>query len=318
MLGATQAMAGAAARLDVVAGLDPRLDAQAERLHVLAIESQDVAAELRSYAERSAAGEHPGEGISLESVEERLAAIERVVRKHGGSVGRVLEYASHARARRDELVGADASLEQAGRELAVARAELGRQVGALTDDRRAAAARLTKGVRAQLDALAMGDASFEVSLSERKAGPGGGDAVDFVIAPNPGVPAGSLREIASGGELSRVMLAIMSVANASSQTTIVFDEVDAGVGGRTARAVGARLCELGRSRQLLCITHLAQIASLADRHFSIVKDTSVRPARATVVELAEGDVEPELVRMLGADASDAGARRHARELRRAA
>ncbi len=316
--GAAQAMAGAAARLDAVAGLDPRLDAQAERLYALAIESQDVAAELRGYGERSEAGEQLVEGISLELVEERLAAVERVVRKHGGSIGQALAYATRARARRDELVGADAALEQTGRELNGAIAELDRQAAALSDARRAAAARLTKGVRAQLDALAMGEASFEVSLSERKIGPGGADAVDFVIAPNPGVPAGSLREIASGGELSRVMLAIMSVASASSQTTIVFDEVDAGIGGRTARAVGARLCELGRSRQLLCITHLAQIASLADRHFSIVKDTAVQPALATVVELAEGDVEPELVRMLGADVSDAGARRHARELRRAA
>ncbi len=119
---------------------------------------------------------------------------------------------------------------------------------------------------------------FEVQFGEREPGPSGADAVEFMIAPNPGVPAGPLREIASGGELSRVMLAIMSVASASAMdATLVFDEVDAGIGGHTAKAVGARLRELGERRQVLCITHLPQIASLGARHFSIVKDTSAEP-----------------------------------------
>jgi DNA repair protein RecN (Recombination protein N) len=140
-----------------------------------------------------------------------------------------------------------------------------------------------------------------------------------MIAPNPGVPAGPLREIASGGELSRVMLAIMSVAvGSAADATLVFDEVDAGIGGQTARAVGARLRELSERTQVLCITHLPQIASLGARHFSIVKDTSAEPTRTSVVELGEGDVVAELVRMLGADTDDTVARRHARELLRAA
>jgi DNA repair protein RecN (Recombination protein N) len=180
-------------------------------------------------------------------------------------------------------------------------------------------------VREQLGSLAMGEASFEVILGEREPGPHGADSVEFVIAPNPGVPAGPLREIASGGELSRVMLAIMSVAGAShsgddggDDATLVFDEVDAGIGGQTARVVGSRLRELGERRQVLCITHLPQIASLGARHFSIVKDTSAEPTRTTVLQLAEGEVVSELVRMLGADSDDTVARRHARDLRRAA
>jgi DNA repair protein RecN (Recombination protein N) len=165
----------------------------------------------------------------------------------------------------------------------------------------------------------MGEASFEVLLGEREPGPSGGDTVEFQIAPNPGVPAGPLREIASGGELSRVMLAIMSAAASSSgPATIVFDEVDAGIGGHTARAVGARLRELAQRTQVLCITHLPQIASLGDRHFSIAKDTAAEPTRTTVLQLAEREVVSELVRMLGADTDDTTARRHARELRRAA
>ncbi|HEV2062825.1 MAG TPA: DNA repair protein RecN, partial [Solirubrobacteraceae bacterium] len=127
-----------------------------------------------------------------------------------------------------------------------------------------------------------------------------------------------LRDIASGGELSRVMLALLGTANDGSDATLVFDEVDAGVGGQTARAVGEQLRALGEGRQVVCITHLPQIASLASRHFSIAKDTSVSPAVTTVTELAERDVVGELVRMLGADDNDLAARRHAQELRKAA
>jgi DNA repair protein RecN (Recombination protein N) len=116
-----------------------------------------------------------------------------------------------------------------------------------------------------------------------------------------------------------VVLAIMSVAGASdADATLVFDEVDAGIGGHTARVVGARLRELGEHRQVLCITHLPQIASLGARHFSIVKDTAAEPTRTTVVELDERDVVAELVRMLGADSDETTARRHAREMRKAA
>jgi DNA repair protein RecN (Recombination protein N) len=109
-----------------------------------------------------------------------------------------------------------------------------------------------------------------------------------------------------------------AVSSSSTHATLVFDEVDAGIGGHTARAVGERLRELGRGRQVLCITHLPQIASLGERHFSVVKDTSADPTRATVLQLAEADVVSELVRMLGADAADSTARRHARDLRKAA
>jgi len=323
--GAAQLVASATGQLDALAGVDSALDALAERLHAVVIEAQDLAGELRSYCERAGAEDldgglaQLGPEVSLDTLEQRLAAIERLARKHGGSVGAVLEYAEHARARHDELAGAEVALAQAGEQLSAARAELEQRVQAVRKARQAAARSFAPAVREQLAALAMGDASFEVLLEQREPGPSGGDSIEFVIAPNPGVPAGPLREIASGGELSRVMLAIMSVANASSaDATLVFDEVDAGIGGQTARVVGERLRGLGERRQVLCITHLPQIASLAARHFSIVKDTSAEPTRTTVLELGEGDVVGELVRMLGADSDDMVARRHARELRRAA
>jgi DNA repair protein RecN (Recombination protein N) len=336
-------LAGANASLEALTGVDPRLDSLAERLRALSIESDDLAGELRGYSEEPELGDSGASELTLDGIEERLAAVERLMRKHGGSIERVLEHAERSRARRDDLAGADLALEQAGEHLAEAQGVLDQLVQALRKARLAAAPQLEQGVREQLASLAMPDATFAVQLDEREAGASGGDAVDFQIAPNPGVPAGPLREIASGGELSRVMLALATAgtqatsgtkrtARGKSATgkagaargesapgeTLVFDEIDAGIGGHAARAVGARLRELGETRQVLCITHLPQIASLAERHFSIAKETSDELARTSVVQLAEREVVSELVRMLGADTEDTAARRHARDLRRAA
>jgi DNA repair protein RecN (Recombination protein N) len=330
-------LAQAGVGLDALQGIDPRLDGLAERVRALSIESDDLAVELRAYAEGSQEGESSEGESTLDGIEERLAALERLMRKHGGSIERVLEHGVATRARRDELAGAEDALEQAGELHRRALEVLDEQVLALRSAREAAAPLLERGVREQLASLAMADASFEVAIAPREAGPAGGDTVEFLIAPNPGVPAGPLREIASGGELSRVMLALVTAGAralpagkrmkgrrsaegdpARADETLVFDEIDAGIGGHAARAVGARLQELGQTRQLLCITHLPQIASLGDRHFSIVKETADELARTTVVQLAEREVVSELVRMLGADADDAAARRHARDLRRAA
>jgi DNA repair protein RecN (Recombination protein N) len=154
--------------------------------------------------------------------------------------------------------------------------------------------------------------------SEPEIGPTGAERVEFMLGPNPGVPAAPIRDAASGGELSRVMLALMTVAGTGESRTLVFDEVDAGVGGQTARAVGERLRALGDTRQVLCITHLPQIAALASAHFRIEKSAETDTA-LTTVEALEGDgVVAELCRMLGAEASDTAARRHAKELLAAA
>lgn len=318
--GGAYLLAGAAARLETVAGVDPELDALAERCAALAIEAQDIAGGLRGYCDGIEA-----EDGSLQAVEERLALLERVTRKHGGTISSVLEYAERARAQRSELLDAGVAQGHTDELLATERTVLERLVQELRADRESAACRLAEGVREQLAALAMGDATFEIALSPTEAKANGGDAAEFVIAPNPGVAGAPLREIASGGELSRVMLALTSASNdgagdttGSSKSTLVFDEIDAGIGGHTARAVGERLQRLAQGRQVLCITHLPQIASLAARHFSIAKDTSADPTLATVVQLAERDVVTELVRMLGAEEQDGAARRHARELRRAA
>jgi len=326
-VGAAHMLAGAARALQAPAGVDAELDALAARAQTLSIEADDLAGAIRSYLTGidTPFGAHGGSEGSLQAVEERLAATERLTRKHGGTITAVLEYAQRSRLRAEELTGAGEAQGQARELLEHERARLQDHVRELRAGRERAAARLTATVREQLAALAMPDASFEIEMIRADVRASGADAVEFTIAPNPGVAAAPLREIASGGELSRVMLALASAceqaAGSAMRThgsTLVFDEVDAGIGGHTARAVGERLQGLARGRQLICITHLPQIASLADRHFAVRKDTTADLALASVTRLTESEVEGELVRMLGAQESDAGARKHARELRRAA
>ena len=312
--GAAVALAEAERLGDGVAGVDPELDRLAERLRAVRLEAEDLGAELRAYA-----GSLEAEPGRLEEVEARLESYDRLKRKHGGTVAAVLSHAERCRAERERLESAEVDLDRIERELAAADADEGELARELSSGRRAAAPRLAKAVLGELRQLAMEDASFEVRVEDRgELGALGGDRVELTVAPNPGVPAGPLREIASGGELSRVMLALMSVANAGGAGTLVFDEVDAGVGGQTARAVGERLRRLSEGRQVLCITHLPQIASLADTHFRIEKDAGGDATRATVEPLEGAEVVGELCRMLGADSSDSGARRHAEELLAAA
>jgi DNA repair protein RecN (Recombination protein N) len=312
--GAASAMAAASRVLEAIRGVDPSLDALADRADALAVEADDLAGELRRYGEGVDAP--PGR---LDEVEERLALFEKLKRKHGGTIEAVLAHAEVCRVRRDELAGAEEAADSVTAALAEARAELDERAAGLRAAREAAAEGLSGAVIDVLSSLAMDGASFEARITPRdEYGPTGGDEVEFLIAPNPGVPAGPLRDTASGGELSRVMLALMSVAAVAGPATLVFDEVDAGIGGQTARAVGEQLRALAGGRQVICITHLPQIASMADRHFTIVKDTSADPARTTVTLLERGAVVGEIVRMLGADDTDAAARRHAKELLKAA
>jgi DNA repair protein RecN (Recombination protein N) len=313
--GVAGALAGAGALLDGVAGVDPALDLLAERWRALAIEADDLAGELRGYGEGLEAGAESG---GLDAIEERLGAWDRLKRKHGGTIASVLAYGAECRARIAALDRAESALEEAQAELGEARQAREALALKLRAARAKAAKSLAKDVRGRLADLAMEAASFEIAVSARDAGATGADAVEFLIAPNPGVPPAPLRETASGGELSRVMLAILGAANDGSGAVLVFDEVDAGIGGHTARAVGEQLRLLADGRQLVCITHLPQVASLAARHFSIAKDTGLEPAITTVTQLEEKQVVGELVRMLGAPADDVAARRHAKELRKAA
>jgi DNA repair protein RecN (Recombination protein N) len=309
--GAAAALAQAEAALQGAAGLDPALDALAERVGALVVEVGDVASELRDYAEGIAA-----DPASLQTIEERLEAIDRLERKHGGSVESVLAHAERCREEIAQLEGAGERSAEAGAALASAEArreELGR---ALSAGREAAAEPLQERVAVELERLSMAGASLQVVLEPHPEGYGasGRETVELRVAPNPGIEPAPLRDAASGGELSRVMLALSGLGRAASAGTMVFDEIDAGIGGKTARVVGERLQALGRDRQVLCITHLPQVASLADVHFRLEKDVDGERAEASVERLEGEEVVAEIRRMLGAESSDEAATQHAREL----
>jgi DNA repair protein RecN (Recombination protein N) len=322
--GAGARLAAAASALEGAAPFDAALAPLAERMNALRFEAEDLAAELRSYLAGLDGLE--GSARSLDEVEDRLAQFARLSRKHGGDIASVLSHADTCRARKAELDSSGEALESAEQELSSAASEQASIAVELQKARQAAAPRLGEAVKERLADLAMPDARFEVSVTARDdgIGPRGGDTVEFMIATGAGLPLGPLREVASGGELSRVMLALLGVAHAGrsgaepADELLVFDEIDAGVGGRTARAVGEQLRGLAEGRQILCITHLPQVAALATQHFTIVKDGSVTPPRTTVTALAGDGVVGELVRMLGAEDGDRAARGHARELLKAA
>jgi DNA repair protein RecN (Recombination protein N) len=292
------------------AGVDPELDALSERVCALRLEAEDVAGDLRRYVERL-----EGEPGRLEQVEGRLDELDRLLRKHGGSVTSVLAHLDRCRVERDRLANAEVALEEAQAALTGAEHEERERAQVLSAARAEAVPALEARVLEELRQLALEGASFSVELTPRETlGPRGAENVELLLAANPGVPPAPLREAASGGELSRVMLALMGVASASGPPTLVFDEVDAGVGGQTARAVAERLRRLGRERQLVCITHLPQIAALAESHFRIEKLAAGELAETVVERLDQHAVVDELCRMLGGEAGDTGARRHAEEL----
>ncbi|MBI4897148.1 MAG: DNA repair protein RecN [Actinobacteria bacterium] len=309
--GASALAAAAAARLADAGDDDAALAGLAQRIGALAIDLQDAAADLRAY----------GEGLAddperLAHVEERLDIYERLIRKHGGELALVVEHAERCREDRARLSGSRERIDGVSGAL-VAVDERQRSLSkTVSAARRKAAPKLAAAVRERLKELALAEVTFEISIETDfdEVGPGGADAVEFMIAPNPGIAPAPLRETASGGELSRVMLALLTASGGRDDRTFVFDEIDAGIGGHTARAVGERLRALGADRQVICITHLPQVASAASRHFQIEKCARDGESRAEVRRLDAEEVVNELCRMLGAAGEDAGARRHAREL----
>jgi DNA repair protein RecN (Recombination protein N) len=327
-LGAAQLLSGAAERLEPVRAIDPGLGHLVDRLEAMRYEVEEVARELRDYL-RDRAGEDLDAGDAarrLEEVEERLGAFARLERKHGGSIAEVLAHAERCRVRIEELENAEGTLEASEAELGEAQGRLKELAAGLSRRRRQGAGKLAASVRERLHELAMPEARFEVEIQDRPDGPGprGADTVELMIATNSGLPLGPLREIASGGELSRVMLALLGVAHATDAEgaeaqapLLVFDEIDAGVGGHTATAVARHLRDLARGRQVLAITHLPQVAAVASSHFTIAK-TPQTPATTTVTALASDAIVGELVRMLGGAEGDRAASQHARQLLRQA
>jgi DNA repair protein RecN (Recombination protein N) len=313
--GASDGLGSAEAALGAQGGVDPELDGLAERARGVRVEVQELAAELRGYVDGIDA--EPGR---LEQLEERLELLDRLKRKHGGSIESVLAHADHCRREIDAIEGAGERTEELEAELAAAlrpRTDLGAQ---LSEVRARSARKLEKRVAKELEQLAMAGAKLEVELEPHPEGFGahGGERVMFRVATNPGMPVSPLRDAASGGELSRLMLALAGQGASGGAATYVFDEIDAGIGGNTARAVGERLRSLGSGRQVLCITHLPQVASLAETHFRISKSVAGGQATAAVERVDGEELVGEIIRMLGGGEGDEAADRHARELLRAA
>lgn len=313
--GAASLLAAAEGSLGDARGVDAELDALGDRVAAAAVEPSDLASELRAYAEGIDA--EPGR---LEVVEERLAAIDRLQRKHGGTIEAVLEHAERCRAEIERLENAETLADELRAQLDEQAAERARLAAQLSEGRREAAPRLEAAVAEALEGLAMEGARLEVRLDpvgedgEPGFGPHGAETVELLVATNPGMPVSPLRDAASGGELSRIMLALSGVARHGRAPVRVFDEIDAGVGGTTGRAVGERLRELGEAGQVICITHLPQVASMAQTHFRITKHVEDGATVAAVERVDGEELVAEIVRMLGAERGDEAASRHAREL----
>ncbi|MEV4195130.1 DNA repair protein RecN [Streptomyces toxytricini] len=323
-------VAGAHRALEAVRSHDPVLGALAERIGEVQILLADVAGELAGYAD-----DLDADPLRLAAVEERRAALTQLTRKYGDSVDAVLEWAQTSAARLLELDGDDERIAELTAERDGLRAELSQLAQALTDARVEAATRFAAAVTEELASLAMPHARVTIDIRQAEVadeddgvevggravayGPTGADEVELLLAPHPGAQPRPIAKGASGGELSRVMLAVEVVfAGSDPVPTYLFDEVDAGVGGKAAVEVGRRLAKLAKSAQVVVVTHLPQVAAFADRQLLVEKtnDGSVTRSGVTVLE-GEARIR-ELSRMLAGHEDSASARAHAEELLAAA
>jgi len=290
---------------------------------------EDLAFFLRGYLERLEANPH-----RLEELEDRLALIDRLKRKYGKTIEEITAYLERTRSQLAGLDHADERRAEVQQELEKVEANYLEKAHALSAERREAAQKLDKLVRQELAQLGMEKARFQIyfdTAAQRAGGPKGLDEIEFRISPNPGEELRPLEKIASGGELSRLMLALKTVvgrarpgagsaASRRAMPTFVFDEVDAGIGGRVAESVGQRLKHLARDTQVLCVTHLAQIACFADHHYYVEKFERGGRTLTAVTYLESGKQRAaELARMLsGSQITDAVLKHAAAMLRQAA
>nr|WP_196791359.1 DNA repair protein RecN [Motilibacter aurantiacus] len=328
-------LAAARRALEAERAHDPQLGGLADRLGEAAYLLTDLGADLAAYA--ASVDADPGR---LAQVQDRRSELAALTRKYGESVDAVLEWARQAAQRLTGLEGDDDAVDALREERAALRAELGALAATLSTTRTKAAVRLGEEVTRELAALAMPRARVEVAVTQQAAesgdpgeGPGsaqtvlevdgravvagayGVDTVELLLAANPGSPARPLGKGASGGELSRVMLALeVALAGADPVPTFVFDEVDAGVGGKAAVEVGRRLARLARRAQVIVVTHLPQVAAHADRHLVVVKDADGAVTRSGVATLDDEGRVQELSRMLAGLEGSGTARAHAQEL----
>jgi len=312
-------LAAATPRLREAAGIDQRLGEVLEALETGGMYLREAARGLRDYR-----GRIEFDPARLDAIEARLHEIGKLKRKYGASVGEVLDHLARVRAELSTLERSEERLGELEQGLTDTQRDLGSRADRLSTMRGQAAPTLQEAILEQIRELGMAKATFEVRINpagpgEEALGPYGKDEVEFLISPNPGEPLKPLHKIASGGELSRTMLAIRVILAAADQTpTLIFDEVDAGIGGATADMVGRKLTAASRQRQVLCVTHLPQIACYADHHVTVSK-RSVRDRTQTAVQvLSAPERAQELARMLGGPSRSGTPLQHATELLEAA
>ncbi|MGA4881853.1 DNA repair protein RecN [Streptomyces lydicamycinicus] len=323
---ATTLVAGAHRALEAVRSHDRELAGLAERIGEIGILMADVAGELAGYADGLDA-----DPLRLAAVEERRAALNHLTRKYGQDIAAVLAWAEESAARLAELDGDDDRIGELTAERDALRTELGELAQTLTDARTESAKRFADAVTAELAELAMPHARVIVEIRQTEVaedadgievggrtvayGPAGADEVELLLAPHPGAPPRPIAKGASGGELSRVMLAVEVVfAGSAPVPTYLFDEVDAGVGGKAAVEVGRRLARLAKSAQVVVVTHLPQVAAFADRQLLVAKTNDGSVTRSGVTVLEGEERVRELSRMLAGQEDSETARAHAEEL----
>jgi len=302
-------IAAAAREVERGSRTDPSLDVVRKQLTEIESLIDDTADQLRSYADKL-----EGDPERLAFVDERIALLRRLARKHGGGLDLVIAKAAELRAELATLTGRDAALASANAARTAAETAATAAAATLTKVRTKTARKLEKEVGAALAELGMAAAKVSVVVEPRALGPTGADRIELVLASNKGEDTRPLAKIASGGELSRIMLALkLALRSADEVATYVFDEVDAGIGGATAQVVGAQIRMVADHRQVLCVTHLPQIAAYADHHFHVEKAEVAGRTETHVRRLAGTARKDELARMLGGHATSK-AKAHAAEL----
>ncbi len=294
-------VARAATVVAELARLDRSAQALADRVAGVEAETDDIALELRRRSDSF--GEST---LDAEAIEARLGVLYGLMRKYGETEEQVIEHAERARAEADRLRSVDRERERRSQEAEQLLIEATAAADELHAARTIAAGKLSGAGTDLLIELGFPSAAFVVEMDAATLDPTGTDTVSFLLAPNPGEPPRPLARIASGGEMSRVALALKTVlARADATPTLIFDEVDAGIGGRSADPVGRLLWRLGRDHQVICVTHLPQIAAYADQHLRIEKGERDGRTVTDITRLDDGERRHELAQMLGGDAGGA-------------
>ncbi len=310
-MSAQESLLQAGEQMDGIADIDPKFARIAQALHELYYAVNEIGSELQSLREDTSSDPQ-----LLEKISNRLDLISRLERKYGSSVEEVIAFGKNARERLEAIQSGDQSVSELKRELKARDTALRAACDALTLSRKQLATELESGLLEQLKDLGMGKTRFSVSFRTLERPTANGlDEVEFLISPNPGEPLRPLANIASGGELSRIMLALKALAlDRGGVDSMVFDEIDTGVSGRMAQVVGEKMRMIASKKQVLCVTHLPQIAALADAQFCVEKHVEGDRTHTSVIKLDDDGRIRELSRLVGGSSDSPSSLAHAQHM----